>query len=542
MENDNEKCKILDFNFQFRIFIFAFFIFIILLTACTKQADKPMEQSYKNIRQPAVAGQFYTANPDLLQSEIKEYLAKVKEKKIDANIKAIMVPHAGYVYSAPVAAYSFEQLQNKEIKTAVIICNSHTAYFNGVAIDNSDAWQTPLGLVAIDKNLADRLVESEVSIKYNSQAHIADHTLEVQLPFLQIVLGDVPFSQELRRASFKIVPILFGNTHDDSYQKLAQALAKNLGENDIVVISTDLSHYPSYEDANRIDQKTLEMIKTADIAKLEEYLTQVESQNIPNEQTVICGVDGVKTVIELYNLLSWDRIEILKYANSGDVLAGDKASVVGYGAIAFGQAISVSSLSKEGGEELLSDNLLNKQQQKELLNIARTTVENFVREGHKPDFNVQDERLQWREGAFVTLHKDGQLRGCIGQIIPTEKPLWQVVRDMAVSACSEDHRFSPVEEKELDKIDYEVSVLSVPEKIDKWQKIELGQHGVIAQKGLRGGVFLPQVADETGWSKEEFLSQLCWQKAGLSPDCYKDSEVELKVFTAQVFSKEDISE
>jgi len=465
MKNDNKKCKILNFKFQFCIFIFAFCIFTILLTACDRQADKPMEQSYKNIRQPAVAGQFYTADASQLRLEIEKYLAKAKIEKIKANIKAIMVPHAGYIYSAPVAAYSFKQLQDKEIKTAVIICNSHTTYFNGVAIDDSDAWQTPLGLVAIDKNLADKLVESEEAIKYNSQA------------------------------------------------------------------STDMSHYPGYEDANRVDKQTLEMIKTADVAKLEEHISQVESQNISGEQTVLCGIDGVKTAIELYHLLGWDKIEILKYANSGDVPVGDKASVVGYGAVAFAK---IKNKNKK-----IKNNLLNNEQKKELLNIARTTVESFVREGKAPKFEISDERLKWKEGAFVTLHKNGDLRGCIGQIVPTDKPLWQVVQDMAVSACSEDHRFKPVSEKELDKIAYEVSVLSVPKKISKWQDIELGQHGVIVQKGLRGGVFLPQVADETGWSKEEFLSQLCWQKAGLAPDCYKDSEVELKVFTAQVFSEEE---
>ncbi|MCK4554898.1 AmmeMemoRadiSam system protein A, partial [Candidatus Parcubacteria bacterium] len=166
----------------------------------------------------------------------------------------------------------------------------------------------------------------------------------------------------------------------------------------------------------------------------------------------------------------------------------------------------------------------------------RATVESYVRDGKVPKFDVSDERLKWKEGAFVTIHKDSKLRGCIGQIVPSGKPLWQVVRDMAIAACSKDHRFSPVSKKELDDIDYEVSVLSVPEKINNWQDIELGKHGIILQKGLRSGVFLPQVADETGWSKEEFLSQLCWQKAGLAPDCYKnDSDVELKVFTAQVF-------
>jgi len=189
----------------------------------------------------------------------------------------------------------------------------------------------------------------------------------------------------------------------------------------------------------------------------------------------------------------------------------------------------------------MSLELLDKRQRKELLAIAGQTVESYVREGKILKFEIKDERLQKKEGAFVTLHKDGELRGCIGQIIPTDKPLWEVVRDMAIAACSEDYRFNPVAENELNKLDYEISVLSAPEKIDNWQDIKLGEHGVIVKKGGRSGIFLPQVATETDWSLEEFLSQLCSQKAGLDPDCYKnDPSVKLKTFTAQVFSKKDI--
>jgi uncharacterized protein len=185
----------------------------------------------------------------------------------------------------------------------------------------------------------------------------------------------------------------------------------------------------------------------------------------------------------------------------------------------------------------MSSELLNNNQKKELLEIARKAVENYVREGKIPEFKVENERLQRREGAFVTLRKGGELRGCIGQIVPAGKPLWKVARDMAIAAASEDHRFNPVAKNELDKLDYEISVLSVPEKIDNWQNIKLGKHGVIMEKGRQGGVFLPQVATETGWGLEEFLSQLCSQKAGLDPDCYKKTgDIKLKTFTAQVFS------
>ena len=179
---------------------------------------------------------------------------------------------------------------------------------------------------------------------------------------------------------------------------------------------------------------------------------------------------------------------------------------------------------------------LTKQEQNILLDIAKKTVENYVKQNKIPDFKIINENLKQTQGAFVTLHKKGQLRGCIGQIIPSDQPLWQVIRDMAVSACSQDYRFSPITKNELDQIDYEISVLSKPARINNWQDIKLGEHGVIITKNNQSGVFLPQVAKETGWNLEEFLSQLCAQKAGLPANSYKnDPDIELKVFTAQVF-------
>jgi len=506
-----------------------------------KEEEKKETKTYNDIRLATAAGQFYPGEEKRLEFKIDEYLKNVSEQEVDGRVKAVIVPHAGYQFSGQVAAHAYKLLKGKKVGTVVIICNSHTTFFDGVAVDESDAWETPLGLVEVDQELAKKIVAADEAIMFNSKPHqAADHTLEVQLPFLQTVLEN----------DFKIVPILFGNQHDDSYKKLAQALAKNLGEDDIVIISTDMSHYPSYENANRVDQETLEIIKTADIAKLDEHIEKVMKQNIPNEDTVLCGQDGVKTGIEMYNLLGWESIEVLKYANSGDAGIGDKGSVVGYGAVVFSAVAPAQGSSTGSFADAQDDNQLNSGQKKELLRIARETVESFVRDGEVLDFEVSDKRLNWKEGAFVTLrlapfaqdrHKEGELRGCIGQIIPSKKPLWEVVRDMAISACSEDHRFNPVSKKELDKIDYEVSVLSVPEKIDDWRKIELGKHGVIVKKGFKGGVFLPQVATETGWSLEEFLSQLCYQKAGLAPDCYKnDPDVELEVYTAQVFDEEDV--
>lgn len=486
------------------------FIIILFLTACSvEQASNDMP---KEIRPPAVAGQFYPAAAEEITEQINGYLKQASTPPVEGEIKAIIVPHAGYDFSGQVAAYGFKLLKGVKINTAVLIGNSHTAYFDGAAIDSSDVWQTPLGQVAVDKELADKLIKADSAIKYDASVHGQDHVLEVEIPFLQVVLA----------GNFKIVPIMLGNKADDSYKKLAKALKDNLGENDVVVVSSDMSHYPKHEDANKIDRGALEKIKSGKVDELEKYVESVENSGVANEQTVLCGIDAVKTLLELARLSGWDKIEVLKYLNSGDVSGiGDKNRVVGYGAVAFAQ------IQTAGG--------LNREQRELLLTMAKETVESFVTTGQAPEFDVTDERLKQKQGAFVTLTKNGQLRGCIGQIVPTDEPLWQVVREMAVAACSEDGRFNPVEKSELDELEYEVSVLSAPEAIDDWKKIELGKQGVIIRKGGRSGVFLPQVATETGWTLEEFLGQLCSQKAGLSPSCYKDKDTEIQIFSAQVF-------
>ena len=180
--------------------------------------------------------------------------------------------------------------------------------------------------------------------------------------------------------------------------------------------------------------------------------------------------------------------------------------------------------------------MLSDKQKEKLLLIAREAVEGFVRGERKVEFEILDERLLEREGVFVTLKVNGSLRGCIGQIMPSAQPLWQVVQEMAVAAASDDSRFQPVSISELADLEYEISVLSAPTQISDWKTIQLGQDGVIVRSGGRSGVFLPQVADEVDWNLEEFLEHLCADKAGLASDAYKtDPDIEILIFQAEVF-------
>jgi hypothetical protein len=224
-------------------------------------------------------------------------------------------------------------------------------------------------------------------------------------------------------------------------------------------------------------------------------------------------------------ILDYGKIKTLKYANSGDI-TDDKGRVVGYVSAVIYKEIA-------GAKE---DNMLNGTQRKRLLTIARESIASYVKDGKRKQFTERDPVLNKPLGAFVTLHENGELRGCIGNMVGTG-PLYQTIADMAIEAATGDPRFQKLSTGEVDKIDLEISVLSPLQKVKSPDEIKIPGHGVIVKKGFYSGVYLPQVATETGWTKEEFLTSLCAQKAGLSPDAWKDPATELYTFEAEVFKE-----
>jgi len=472
-----------------------------------------LSKEHQNIREPAVAGQFYPAESGELAKQVDDFLAEVPIEKSTGAILGLIVPHAGYIYSGPVAAYGFKQLENEDIETVILIGNSHLAYFEGAAVYDKGYFKTPLGEVEIDESLAKEIMAENKKIKADMIAHQYEHSLEVEVPFLQRVLKN-----------FKILPILMGSGSFDDVKILAKAISKNIADKNVIVVaSSDMSHYPPYEQANYADKKTYEAILTGEVEVLEKTIAQLEKENIANAQTFLCGQDAVEVLMLVMQDLGVKEIKLLKYANSGDT-AGDKSQVVGYSAIGF------------YGERRGS--LLNREEQKRLLEIARQSVETYIKEGRVLTFSETNPVLNQKLGAFVTLKKNGQLRGCIGRFTSDDNPpLYQTVAEMAIAAATQDIRFLPVQAYELSELEYEVSVLSPLKKIDDWHQIKLGKHGVKIKKDGRSGVFLPQVAIETGWDFETFMAELCSQKAGLSRNCWQDKETELYIFTAQVFKE-----
>jgi hypothetical protein len=285
----------------------------------------------------------------------------------------------------------------------------------------------------------------------------------------------------------------------------------------LVVASTDMYHGYDYEETEVVDKLTLSYIKNMDAEGLYYGLRESKLQ--------LCGGFGVVTTLILAKDLGHNKAEILQYTNSAQV-TGNKAKgawTVGYTSCA---------IDKEEGERAM----LNKNQRKKLLEIARKSIEAYLKTGKKLELTEQDPVLLKEGGAFVTLREHGELRGCIGNLSAGE-PLYLAVRDMAVEAAVGDPRFPSVDLSELKDIEIEISVLSPMERVDSADKIELGKHGVMVRSSSNSGVFLPQVAIETGWSKEEFLSHLCADKAGLSPSAWKEKTCELYIFTAEVFSE-----
>lgn len=486
--------------------------------SCNSQTKetKPVQTD----RQPAVAGKFYPAAPDELNKMLTNFFAGSSPKESD-NQLAIIVPHAGYVFSGSTAAVAYKQInRDTKFRHIFIIGSSHTTYFNGASIYDKGNFITPLGKIAVD-TLSSWLVNQYKFFTNNTEPHEAEHGLEVQLPFLQYWLKN----------DFTIVPIIIGGQSEENCKKIAAALKPFLNKDNLFVISTDFSHYPEYQDAITSDNKMAHAIQTNSAKEFILTKKQIEGSGINNLATAMCGWTSVLTLLNITENMPGISYNLIKYTNSGDSHYGDKDKVVGY------YAIGVT----HDHTETTTSEYLNENDKSELLKIARHTLKSYLTESVIPDYN-EDElsaNLQKPAGAFVTLKLNGNLRGCIGNFTP-DKPLFQTIQDMAIAAATQDPRFSPVKPDEIDKLEIEVSVLTPLKKISSPDEFILGKHGIYIRKGAHSGTFLPQVATETGWSKEEFLGHCARDKARIGWDGWKTAE--LYTYEAIVFCEHEFKD
>jgi len=464
------------------------------------------EDTQQKAKKPVFAGSFYPAERNQLEKKIDTYLkeANLHAKKISSHIFGIVSPHAGYDYSGQVAAYAYNQIKDREYKTVIIIGSSHQVPFRGISIYPEGSWETPLGIVQVDNKTAKMLMDNCSAIKVYPTAFAREHSLEVQVPFLQKTLK-----------SFKIVPLVVGSLEKDDHKRLSDAFLKLLEQNPkdfLFVASSDMSHYHPYNKATQMDRATLNDIENLDVDRLFE--------NLQNGSRELCGASGVITLMMMASKLN-AQVKTLNYANSGDV-TGDKGRVVGYGATAF-------MYDDKNNPEL------TRKEQKTLLMIARKTLEEFISNGNVPKFDIKENRLLEKRGVFVTLKKHHELRGCIGYIMPVE-PIYKAVIEMTISSSTKDPRFLPVSKKELKDISIEISALTPLKPVENPNQIEVGKHGIYITKGSRSGLLLPQVATENKWNREEFLRHTC-MKAGLPQNAWKEKDTKIYTFTAQIFSE-----
>jgi AmmeMemoRadiSam system protein A len=296
-----------------------------------------------------------------------------------------------------------------------------------------------------------------------------------------------------------------------------------------------MSHYPKYEDAIKVDNQAIEVVKVYDPKKYFDEIPKLEKTNVRNLHCVFCGETAVGITMITTKILGGNKTLVLKYANSGDVsFYGDKSRVVGYLSLAFLKSAKLQEgKTKDMKEEEFK---IKEENQKILLSLARQAIREYLKTGKIIDYKTTDKELLEPAAVFVTLTKRGQLRGCIGTTIP-QFPLYQAVINMAIAAATEDPRFEPMSLSELDEVKIEISILSPLKRVFSYKDIKEKVHGVVVRREGRSGLFLPQVWEQLP-KKEQFLSELCWSKAGLSPNAWQDPKTELYVFTVFAFEEE----
>lgn len=505
-------------------------IAILLLAGCARAESSPKpEESAKvgeiMIKKTELAGSWFPGTERELRAMVEGFIEKASPPKIDGRIVGIISPHAGLVHSGATAAFGFKTFaldRGRYSKATVVMIglNHRNPGFDGISVWAKGAWESPLGRTAIDEALADSiLVALGKAGDFNQAIYRGENSLETQLPFIQFAFGP----------EAKIVPIIFGRQSVEASMLLAEVLARHSSRKDIVIVaSTDLSHFHDVGSAKALDDKFIDAVVNWNPDSL---LARLQSGRCE-----ACGFGAVLTLMLCAKSLGADTVLPLKYSTSADGPYGDPSSVVGYFSAAFVESKTSEMAENKSGETNMEYSLTD-EQKTYLLKLARRSIADYISgvgtyEPQKP----ADPKLAENGAVFVTLHRDGRLRGCIGQMV-AQGPLYLAVRDMAISAAVNDHRFRPVTMAELPQIDIEISVLSPMQPIDDWRKIEIGKHGVWLRKGYSSGVFLPQVGKETGWSREEFLEELSSQKAGLHREAYKDPSTKLYIFTVVEFDE-----
>jgi len=463
-------------------------------------------------REAVVAGQFYPADKAALSAFVDAALAGGGAGRPAGEVVAVLAPHAGYEYSGKMAGLAYKFIGDS-YDTVVILAAGHTEGVKGAALLVSDFYETPLGKVFPDKKLAAALQKASPLFEERPSAHAREHAVEVQLPFLQ---------RKLKRP-FLLLPAVLNTGDLSTLKKIGAALAAALrGKKALIVISTDFSHYPSSETAAAADGAMLLAMGSMAPDIVWTTARMLDAKKVPGLETCACGEAAVEAGMEAARNLGAASFQTLKISDSYNENPGSAGPgrVVGY----------ISGLFVRGGK---ADQLtLSRAQGAALLKEARLTLEYYFSGKEAPGGLERDPRLNLPGAVFVTLTAGGNLRGCVGTVEPA-MTLMDAVRYGAISAAFRDGRFPPLKAEELPGVRLEVSVLSRL-KLAKAGDIKPRVHGVVAAGEGRSGLFLPQVWEQIP-DKEDFLGELCAQKAGLRRTCWKDAGTSLYTFTVDAF-------
>jgi len=492
--------------------------------------------TFEKVRGPAVAGMFYPRSKEKLTKDVDELLAEAKPQQIK-DLRGLICPHAGYEYSGKTAAIGYKQLEGRKFRTVILLGPTHYAFFQGASIPDADAYETPLGMIPVSPKAAElgklkpfsvnpscdvtrpgwwRQAPKELPPFGEDTPHSWEHSLEVQLPFLQRTLKD-----------FSIVPIVFGQVDAAA---AAGVLVKFIDQQTLLVVSSDLSHYRSYETARALDTTCCKAICDLNV----EWTQQQEA----------CGKGPILTLIHIARQKGW-KAKLLDCRSSGDTTE-EKSRVVGYAAIAFyapGEAARVAAVEKPPSQT--GQQRFPPSERKFLLALARKSVTAAVtgRAPPAPESDKLPKKFTEPAAVFVTLKKGHRLRGCIGGTFPRE-PLYRAVIGRARSAAVEDRRFPPVRSDELAEIEIEVSVLSLPRPLQfnspeqLLEKLRPGIDGVVLRVGQKNATYLPQVWEQLP-NKRMFLNHLA-EKAELSPAAWMSTEAKVLVYQVEAFKESEM--
>lgn len=470
----------------------------------------------EDVREPAWAGRFYPAQAEQLRARIKDFAASAgralsKQGLPPAErLRGLILPHAGYPYSGPVAAHAVPILEQTALSKVILLGPDHRVGFRNASVSRASAYATPLGEIPLHGDCR-RLDEQSSLFRTVPQAESKEHSLEVVLPFLQTGLKD-----------FSLIPLIFGS---GPAQKFASAIEPLITADTLVVASSDLSHYLDYQTAKQRDRETLDLI------------LDLDTEALAGSSNRACGKIPLQILMELAKRRGWSPV-LVDYANSGDT-AGPRDRVVGYTCVAFYEEGNMTEAKQE-------EQALSAEQGQALVQLARETLLTKLKPEEHPSISpslqskLRDPALQRKQGTFVTLHKKGNLRGCIGCIIP-ESSILEGVKENVINAAFKDPRFPPLTREELQEVDIEVSILTPPEPLeyedgpDLLHKLQPFEHGVIVKKGMQQSTFLPQVWEQLP-RREQFLSHLC-AKAGLPQEAWKQGGLQVLVYRVQYFEE-----